>query len=148
MNKTIQIAQVEHLETKNGKDYRKITADDGFAYSVFDRTFFPIIDAGEGKAVDLTLEKEGKYWNVKNVTMPGAMVQEAVKQGAKVEKTTPTKDTMSKADWQAKDEAQRLSIHRQVGAKLAVEAWCCGKIDKEHLKDFATFWVNYFEKGE
>lgn len=138
MNKTIRITKTETHDTKNGKPFRKIIGDDGYSYSIFEEKFFPIVDAAEGKAVDIVLEKEGKFWNVKDVQLSGGMVQAAVQSGAKVTST----------EVRITDDIRQVSIHRQVAGKLAVEAFIAGKVEKEHMKDFANFWVKYFETGE
>ena len=141
MEKVITVQSITEKPTKKGdKSYRQVVATNGEKYNMFQP--FPL---SIGKTFQLFGEMENGYFNTTAVVEVGGVppvVVAASQQGAEV-----TVKEVKVFEPKAED-VRQTSIHRQVAAKLAVEAWSAGKIDKEHLKEFATYWVQYFEDGK
>jgi len=148
VEKVITVQSITEKPTKKGdKSYRQVVATNGEKYNMFQP--FPI---SIGKTFQLFGEMENGYFNTTAVVeVPGVppVVVAASQQGAGVTVTEiKVLDKPTHADYPKAEDPRQTSIHRQVAAKLAVEAWNAGKIDKEHLKEFATYWVQYFEDGK
>lgn len=65
--KVITVQSAEQLTASNGKPYLKVTNTEGKSVSIFDIGLWNLFE--EGASVKLSMEKEGKYWNVKGAEL-------------------------------------------------------------------------------
>jgi len=107
MRKIIVVDKTEILHGTKG-EYLKVTDKGGKTQNIFDRALWNLF--GDGLAVELTLEKQGTWWNV-----VGAVAVEK-----EVAKELAEKKESPKPKYSA-DPAKIDSIERQVALKAAVE---------------------------
>jgi len=136
------IASVRNIEWAAGKkgNYQKVILVDENGGEVKFNVFNPepqetIQQAFDnGLWVDAELEKNGKFLNLKNITLvkdampvppePKSLTEQAVEMGGTVIKTETKQDKMSKQDWADKDKVTRESIQCQTALNDATTYVC------------------------
>ena len=120
MQKIIVVDKTEILHGTKG-EYLKVTDKGGKTQNIFDRALWNLF--GDGLAVELTLEKQGTWWNVTGAVPVG---KEVAKELAEKEKVTREeavrKEPAPKPKYSA--DPARDSIERSVALKAAVDIMC------------------------
>ncbi len=68
--KVITVQSTQELPTSKGTPYLKVTDTEDKTVSIFDSSLWGLFQ--EGASVKLSMEKEGKYWNVKSAELATA----------------------------------------------------------------------------
>ena len=139
-----RIITVTSIEPKNGTrgEYLTVRASDGKSYNIFDGKLFDVFE--EGRAVKLSGEMNGKYFNTKNAEPVGELINKMIEKGGKVTSVEP----MTKEDWREKDRTTRKSIERQKSLEMALKALEVGAIDVDKVIPTAIRFELYLETGE
>lgn len=140
-----RIITVTSIEPKNGTrgEYLTVRASDGKSYNIFDGKLFDVFE--EGRAVRLSGDMNGKYFNTKNAEPVGELINKMIDKGAKV---TSVEEKMTKEDWQEKDRTTRKSIERQKSLEMALKALEVGATDLDGVIPTAIRFELYLETGE
>jgi len=121
MQKIIVVDKTEILHGTKG-EYLKVTDKGGKTQNIFDRALWNLF--GDGLAVELTLEKQGTWWNVTGAVPVGKEVAQELAEKEKVTKEeVARKEPVPKPKYTA-DPAKIDSIERQVALKAAVDIMC------------------------
>lgn len=118
IQRTVKVKEATTTPTKDGKKtYLSAVLSDGTReskYSIFDPNLQKILQEAHksGESVNVGLEKEGNFWNVKTAVITSEEV------------VTEQKET--KPTWKpsGKSPEEQASIERQVDKKNAVEIYC------------------------
>ena len=126
MEKIIVVEKSEVLQGTKG-DYLKVTDKEGKTQNIFDQALWNLF--GDGLAVKLTLEKQGKWWNVVGAEAVAAELAQQVKE---------TQTTAA--------EEKQASIEGQCGlkviAKLIIEK---EGFEKDHGELCKIFYLKLYE---
>ena len=139
-----RVITVESITQKNGTkgDYLSIGGSDGKTYNIFNEKLFGIFELN--KAVKLSGEMNGKYFNTKNAEPVGELINKMIEKGGKVTSVEP----MTKEDWQEKERITRKSIERQKSLEMALKALEVGATDLDGVIPTAIRFELYLETGE
>ena len=140
-----RVITVESITQKNGTkgDYLSIGGSDGKTYNIFSEKLFGIFELN--KAVKLSGEMNGKYFNTKNAEPVGELINKMIEKGGKV---TSVEEKMTKEDWREKDKTTRKSIERQKSLEMALKALEVGATDLDGVIPTAIRFELYLETGE
>lgn len=140
-----RVITVESIEQKSGTKgaYLTVHGSDGKNYNIFNEKLFGIFEIN--KAVKLSGETNGKFFNTKNAEPVGELINKMIDKGARV---TSVEEKMTKEDWREKDKITRKSIERQKSLEMALKALEVGAIDGDKVIPTAKRFEQYLETGE
>ena len=125
MEKIIVVEKSEILQGAKG-DYLKVTDKEGKSQNIFDQALWNLF--GDGLAVKLTLEKQGRWWNV-----TGA---EAVK------------DVLAKKAVEKVGDNQITEKNKSVALSYSKDLVVAGKIELRDITSYADKFLAYILKKE
>lgn len=140
-----RVITVESIEQKSGAKgaYITVHGSDGKNYNIFNEKLFGIFEIN--KAVKLSGETNGKFFNTKNAEPVGELINKMIDKGVKV---TSVEEKMTKDDWREKDKTTRKSIERQKSLEMALKALEVGATDLDGVIPTAIRFELYLETGE
>ena len=152
INKTVQVKSATTEQGKGNKTYLSVVLTDGKRenkYAIFDPALQTTLQNAykSGENVNVGLEKEGNFWNVKSAEITSENIQTTEREPVKQTKTwKPAKDQDAE-DWTnirtAVMQATLLRTHLVPGAKTEV-----GAMMQDAAEIFAGMCVMKPDRGE